>query len=192
MGRVNFVTMTSLNRALSTVIDDLDWAGIWDDLEPVDVMLVPSTLDDVINILPWKWGDSSWGCYDGNIYIPAVTVSRLASYFNGHPNASLTDTLRHEYGHALVESHRGLFRSRRFRDLFGASIDDDTEFEYDPDFHVSGYAATNVEEEFCENFMFYLKHHGRPPRHMRKPYMKDVWRFIRDVCRAVEHGKRKW
>jgi hypothetical protein len=178
------VDLPQLNRALSRVQNELSRHGFFDErLAEVEVFLVPLAL----GAYGWQWYGTT-----GEIDIPAISLAKLHDHLVG-TYFSLADVLRHEYGHALADTHRGLFRSRQFRDAFHASHDDArTAFEYDPYFHVSDYAATNASEDFAETFMLYLRHSGRlPPCHATRPKIKK-WRFIEELSRAIARSQRRW
>ena len=61
--------------------------------------------------------DSAYGLHrygsTGEIEIPCVSLSRLSHLWNGG-YTSLRDVLRHEFAHAIADTHRGLFRSSFF------------------------------------------------------------------------------
>jgi hypothetical protein len=182
--RSPIVTLARLNRALARVISELSEHGVWDaHMQAVDVYLVP-----------FDWACYGWQWYGstGDICIPSIGLAKLRDHWFGR-HTSLAYVLRHEYGHALADTHRGLFRSSRFGAIFGTAHEDEmTSFEYDPSFHVSEYAATNASEDFAEVFALYLRHGGRLPRdHYTKP-KQAKWRFVRDVCSAVQLRRRRW
>jgi len=179
---MDFVTLSRLNRANRTVIGELDAMGFYDDaVQTVDVYLVP---------FGFAYGWQFYGT-TGRINIPAISTSRLGHLFQGG-YTSLRDVLRHEYAHAIADTHRGLIRSRRFTDAFGANHTWDFEWEYDPHFHVSEYAATCPAEDFAEVFMFYLRHGGVMPQRIRTPSVSRKWAFIRRLAYAVSQGLRRW
>ena len=154
MNKVHIVTLRRLERALNRVIPELERHGFWDDrMDDVDVCLVG---------VRSAYGYQDYGG-SGEIWIPAVSLSKIADRFTGRYTA-LADVLRHEYGHAFADTHRGLMRRRSFRQAFWTTIGDDDPMRYDPDFHVTPYAATNAGEDFAETFMLYLKHGGRLPK----------------------------
>jgi hypothetical protein len=180
--RLHLITLPSLVRAVTRVSRELDGHGLWDErTEAVPVYLT--------------WFGIAYGycCYGrtGEICIPAVSLLKLRDLIFGS-YVTLADVVRHEYGHALAHTHRGLFRSRRFTAVFGASHENVDGFEYDPEFHVSRYAATNASEDFAECFMLYLKHSGRLPKPISTRPIRAKWRFIRDVSVAIRGGKRRW
>ncbi len=134
----------------------------------------------------WHWYGGS-----GEIHVPRISWSRLSHLFSGG-YTSLRDVLRHEYAHAIADTHRGLIRSEKFGDAFGAAHSWDFEWEHDPDHHVTSYAATAPAEDFAETFMLYLRHGGRlPARHGTMP-IRRKWRFIRDLGEALMRGRRRW
>ncbi|MCU0872767.1 MAG: hypothetical protein MUE50_10525 [Pirellulaceae bacterium] len=180
--RLRLVTLSQLNRALARVRLELAKHGFWDDsLASVHVFLVP-----VGYAYGWQWYGSS-----GEICIPAVSLSRLCDLI-GRRYTSLADVLRHEHGHALADTHRGLFHCRQFSRVFGAAHCNRTAFQYDPGFHVSCYSATNASEDFAETFMLFVKHGGRLPTRFDTKAIRDKWEFIEQLGQAVRSGRRRW
>jgi hypothetical protein len=181
--KVHIVTMTRLNRALAKVNGELERHGVWDErLQKTAVYLV------------WFGRAFGWQHYGGSgeICIPAVSFNKLNDFFQGSYTA-LADVLRHEYGHALADTHRGLFRSRQFSSVFGGSHDNDRIlFSYDPESHVTEYASINASEDFAEVFMLYLRHRGNLPTRFQKPALEAKWGFVTNVCGAIAAGRRRW
>ena len=114
--------------------------------------LVPFGLD----AYGWKYGGRQ-----GEIHIPRVSMARWREWF-GESRVGLRDVLRHEFGHALVDMHPSLFRTVAFRETFGASVLAQHSWQYDPEHHITPYAATSPEEDFCETFMLWLRWGGCP------------------------------
>lgn len=106
--------------------------------------------------------------------------------------ASLRDILRHEYAHAIADTHRGLFRSARFADAFDAAHESSVGWEFDPDVFLTEYAATCPSEDFAETFMFYVRHGGVLPPHLRSPAINRKVAFIRRLGVALDRGLRRW
>lgn len=180
--RLRIVTLCQLSRSLARVRRELEAHGFWDQpLASIGVFLVP-----VGKAYGWQWYGST-----GEIGIPAVSLCRLGDLF-GRRYTPLADVLRHEHGHALADTHRGLFRSTQFRSAFGAAHESETAFEFDPEFHVSAYAATNASEDFAETFMLYLKHGGRLPACIDTRYIRAKWKFVERLGWAVRSGRRQW
>ncbi|RME19756.1 MAG: hypothetical protein D6806_17720 [Deltaproteobacteria bacterium] len=183
MGTKRIINLRSLNRALGRVIDELDRHGFWTEkIYSVDVYLVPLGA-----ALGWFWKNGN-----GQICIPAVSFGDLGRLFRRKKACSLADIIRHEYGHAVAHHYRGLIRSRRFSDAFGASYFSDTSFEYDEDFHVTEYAASEPAEDFAEVFMLYLKHDGRLPASYSTPWIRKKWAFVRQLSTMIRKGKARW
>lgn len=182
MSKTHFVTMASLNRALDRVVPELERHGFWDDaVEEIDVCLVP-----VGGAYGWQYFGEG-----GEIGIPAVSLSKLLDWWRGDYTA-LADVLRHEYGHAVADTHRGLVRSRQFVEAFQASHESDIEWDYDPEIHVSEYAAFCPSEDFAEVCMLFLKRGGALPSHLDTPNIRAKWNFIRRLGRAIRAGQRRW
>ncbi len=180
---MNFVTLTRLNRAVSDVQRELEEHGFYDErLAKVDVYL--------------SWVGYAYGwCYyssSGNIHIPAVSLGKLFERIVGTSLTTLRDVIRHEYGHALAHTHRGLFCSVPFKRAFGCHHDADIKSDYDLERHVTPYAATSPSEDFAEVFMFYLRYGGELPSRFNTWRIRLKWRFIRDLGVAVKRGQRRW
>lgn len=117
------------------------------------------------------------------IHIPRVSMARWREWF-GESRVGLRDVLRHEFGHALVDLHPMLFRTIEFRKAFGASIRAQAPWKYDPEHHITQYAATNPEEDFCETFMVWLKWGGSPPITRYPDGLQRKFRFISSMVRT--------
>ena len=178
-----FATPSRLDRAVSDVRAELQTHGFLDEkLARIDVSL------------SW-FGFALGSCHygeNGEIYIPAVSMSHLVGYVCPEPGSSLHDTLRHEYGHALAHTHRALFCSVPFKRAFGTHHDADVQWVYDPERHVTRYAATSPSEDFAEVFMLYLRHRGELPGHLDTWRIRRKWRFIKELGMAVAQGQRRW
>jgi len=174
---MDIVTLTRLNKALFRVQTELEKLGFYDEkLEAIDVYLVT---------FGGAYGWQEYGS-SGEIRIPVLSWSKLLDLF-GRPYTSLRDILRHEYAHAIADTHRGLFRSCRFSDAFDASHESCVEWEFDPECHVTEYAATSPSEDFAETFMFYVRYGGILPGRLRTPAISRKWAFIRNL--AVPSGE---
>lgn len=126
------------------------------------------------------------GC--GDIVVPRISVVRLWDRFWGTA-IPLRDVLRHEYAHAVADSHRSLVRGKTFRCVFGGDHDSETWFEYDVDSHVSVYASSRVCEDFAEVFMYYMKFKGRLPTRFDTPQIARKWNYIELVCNQMKQMK---
>ncbi len=180
---MNIVTLRRLNRAVADVQLELEEHGFYDEkLAKVDVYL------------SWCGYAHGWCWYgtSGNIHIPAVSFGKVFERVWGEPQTSLRDVIRHEYGHALAHTHRGLFCSVPFKRAFGSHHDADVKSEYDPERHVTPYAATSPSEDFAETFMFYLRHSGELPSQFDTWRIRRKWRFIRELGGTVKRGQRGW
>lgn len=176
------ITLGRLSRATSDVTTQLDALGFYD--EPVrqtEVYLVPFGV-----AFGWQYYGTT-----GEICIPAVSLARLGALLN-RPCIPLRDVLRHEFAHAVADTHRGLIRSKRFRQAFGGSHDTVEASDYNPNRHVTRYAATCPAEDFAEVFMYYVKHKGRLPSRYNTTPIKRKWRFIDELRKKIAAGKRKW
>jgi len=161
----SWITLTTLNRALDDVRDELcELDLLTERIDKVDVILTPFHpipvygyyIEDSPAILQWM------GWEPGHIYIPSVRLSILLSLFGYNDYFSLRHVLRHEYGHSLAHRHPGLVkRSRDFTEIFGGRYDNKKRVnEYNPLMHVSKYAATQPGEDFAETFALYVRSKG--------------------------------
>ena len=182
MSKIHIITRARLNRATQKVAGELNRHGIWNDrLREVPVMLVPVGV-----AYGWHWYGGS-----GEICIPRISLLKLHDFFTGS-YTSLADVLRHEFGHAVADTHRGLFRSRHFTTAFGRTHESNDRSEYAPAIHISRYAATNSGEDFAENFMHYIRCQGNLPPKYATPAIRRKWQFIHALCRAIESGWAHW
>lgn len=99
---------------------------------------------------------------------------------------SVADILRHEYAHAYADVNGRRVETKKFERAFGHPHVwwEDFEMEYDPEQHVSRYAATDPVEDFAEVFWKYLKHKGRLPRHHDTAPIRRKWKFVADLRRS--------
>jgi hypothetical protein len=180
---VTIVTLTRLNRAVFDVQAELERHGFYDEkLASVDVYL-----SWVGYAYGWCWYGTT-----GDIHIPAVSFGKMFERVCSGSRTSLRDVIRHEYGHALAHTHRGLFCSVPFKRAFGTHHDADVKSDYDPERHVTPYAATSPSEDFAEVFMLYLRHDGELPERFCTWRIQRKWRFVRDLGVAVRRGQRRW
>jgi hypothetical protein len=179
---MDIVNQTRLDAANYAVTQELRKLGFYDEsMQEVDTYLVTFGV-----AYGWQWYRGS-----GHINIPCISFSRLSHLWTGS-YSSLRDILRHEFAHALADTHRALFRSRRFSDAFGAGHDSDITWEYNPKHHLSPYAATSPAEDFAELFMTYVRHQGRLPLALATTPRRKKWKFIDDLRHAISNGKRRW
>jgi hypothetical protein len=176
------VTLTRLNRALADVIRDFEYLGIWNEqLYSVEVFLVR-----VGYAYGWKWSGA-----EGHIDMPAVSISRLGAVMGLYSGVGLRDILRHEYGHVVADLYPKLSRSKAFRQAFGASYGREERIApYDPEKHVTKYASTEPAEDFCEVFMYFVKHRGRLPARFDTPAIRRKWAYVDRVVRTIRAGRR--
>ena len=165
--RRHVITYQDMCRANRTVVRELETLWFWHKrLEEVDVY----------------WVAASWDCYgwnQGDIYIPAITGARLSDLILGQ-HTRLTDVLRHEWAHAVADHWPRLINIKRFVSAFGGPYESGEAVRtYDPDHHLTKYAATNPCEDFAEMFHFYLRHKGRLPTRLdNKPAIVAKWKFV--------------
>lgn len=167
--RRHLITYREVSHANEQVTEEMEHLGLWHPrLDTVTVWHVPVAFDCY-----------GWFRVKGHIYIPAVTGAQLSDFFSGY-HTRLTDVLRHEWAHALADRRPGLVRTRRFRETFGGPYSSTKPVgSYDPDEHLTPYAATSPCEDFAETFAYYIRHKGRLPVRLRdKPAIVWKWEFV--------------
>jgi hypothetical protein len=165
----HLITYREVSEANRQVTGEMERLGLWHPrLDTVTVWHVPAAFDCY-----------GWFRSKGDIFIPAVTGAQLSDFLSGR-HTRLTDILRHEWAHALADRRPGLVRTRRFRETFGGGYQAGRPVScYDPDEHLTPYAATNPCEDFAEVFAYFLRHKGRLPLRLRgKPAIVWKWRFV--------------
>ncbi len=174
--RRHFVTLTRLTEANCRVTAKMGRLGLWSDqLDDIDVYLVP------VSFACYGWFEP-----EGDIYIPAVNGANLSDLITGH-HTRLTDVLRHEWAHALADRRPRLVEGKRFVSTFGGPYEsDEAVLEYDPDHHLTKYAAAMPCEDFAETFHHYLRHKGRLPlRLANKPEIIRKWEFVEWMAHRI-------
>lgn len=176
------LTLARLNKEKDIVLRELHKLSLCDEkLEDVDVYLVPLAPEDALGYCE----------EDDGIHMPMVNIGRLKTLLGGS-QVSFRDVLRHEYGHAFANTHRGLIRSKAFTETFGQPYTRwDIEQKYDPEVHVSEYAATKSAEDFAETFMYYVKHKGVIPKRWSGLPIHSKWLYIADLATAIRDGRSR-
>lgn len=175
MKRINIVTLSRLRRAVRAVRRELREHGFLSAaVAQVEVYLVP---------LGGAYGWQDFGG-DSGIYVPAVSLSKLGDLLRGR-YTSLRDVVRHEYAHAVADLHHDLVRQHRFENVFWAPHGDETRVQFDPEIHVTEYAAKNASEDFAETFMLYLRYGGRLPAKLDTPAVRSKWEFMRWMSQRI-------
>lgn len=126
----------------------------------------------------------AFGFSDGNIFIPAITVSK---WIEPYRHVSLRDIIRHEYGHAMAHYYPELIiDNKEFRKAFnGHYYDLKFSVNGDSSSYVSEYAQTSPMEDFAETFMVYTRRHGRPLVRMNDSLSRK-WAFMDWLRERVE------
>jgi hypothetical protein len=178
------LSLEQLNRAHFHVLRELGALGLWSErLAQVEVLLVP-----------FSWDCYGWQNYgsDGSICVPQLCVARVGDWWFKRKGYPLRDLLRHEWAHALAHHYPELISSRSFVRAFDGEHDGEDSFLFDPEIHVSEYAATSPMEDFAENFMGYLKHKGHLPQKWQTPSIAKRWRFIGGLAGKVGRLRETW
>jgi hypothetical protein len=132
----------------------------------------------------YQWfGDREDDKHCGDIVLPRISLSHWGDYFVGRQVVSALDVLRHEYGHAYADVNRRRIETKKFERAFGwpHEVVYAEGFEYDPEYHVTEYAAVSTGEDFAEVFWLYLKHRGKLPARLYTSPVRRKWRFIEDL-----------
>ena len=135
----------------------------------------------------YQWfGDRTEGRACGDIVLPRVSLSQWENYFFGRSKVSPLDILRHEYGHAYADVNRRRIETKRFEKAFDGphEVEYTGGFEYDPEYHITEYAASSTGEDFAEVFWKYLKHKGKLPRHHDTAPIRLKWKFVEELRRS--------
>ncbi|MBL8025955.1 MAG: putative zinc-binding metallopeptidase [Fibrobacteres bacterium] len=170
-------SITQLNRALAKVQTQLEKLNFYTEaIAAVDVYLIP-----VSTAYGYKWDGKR-----GFICIPRISLSKLKEkFFSGYPYASLADVVRHEYGHAVADVFSKQVKTKEYKAAFKSTYSSKVSYDYDPELFVSEYAATSSAEDFCETFMYYVKHMGKIPERFKTPAIKEKWSFIKKLSATI-------
>jgi len=173
-------SMSEVNRAWTKVWHEVDTLGFG--CKRLATCQVYLELFDTAYGYQW-FGDREDGRHCGDIVLPSISLSRWGDFFLGRPFTTPADVLRHEYGHAFADVNRRRIETKKFEKVFGYPHEwrDDYEMEYDPDFHVTEYAATCPGEDFAEVFRLYLKHRGKLSKRIDIPTIRRKWEFMESL-----------
>jgi hypothetical protein len=176
--RRHVITYQDVCRANYQVTRELYNLGFW---------------SDQLNNVNVYWMAASWrfyGWYLRHIFIPAITGAQLSDFIMGR-HTRLTDVLRHEWAHAVADRHQSLMDTKRFvRDFGGPYESTDAVHDYDPDRHLTHYAASMPCEDFAEVFHYYLRHRGRlPVRLAGKPIIVRKWQFVKWLAKSISSDR---
>ncbi len=190
LGGFGTVSMPQLDRAFDKVRGELAEIGLLADgvyLDAVDCERAPLPSFDKLGYVYDRdvpQHHRLLGFRGGVIYVPVN--ARVAPRKEGH---TLTDVVRHEFGHAWAWLDPRLFRKPWFNETFGARYLDEwaSPPAFDPSVFVSQYATTSPAEDFAETFMCYLRYRNSLDRFARR---RDVRRKMKAVDRAVKVAAR--
>jgi len=164
--------------------------GLWcDKLDSCQVWLRTVPERGMWGAYGYQWfGDREDGRLVGDIVLPSVSPAMWGNYLRwcyGEKEATVVDVLRHEYGHAFADANPRRMNSPKFERAFGYPHESESwdgwKMDYDPEHHVSEYAATNPMEDFAENFQLYLKHRGILPLVHQTGPIRERWKFIKGL-----------
>lgn len=171
--RRHLITFDELERANQRVTTEMGNLGLWHrKLDSVDVWHVPASFSCY-----------GWFRVKGDIYVPALTGAQLSDLLLGY-HTRLSDVLRHEWAHALADRRPSLVKSRGFRQAFGGPYHSTEPVgDFDPEAHLTRYAASSPCEDFAETFHYFLRHKGRLPQRLQsKVAIVRKWRFLKKMA----------
>lgn len=168
------------------------WTKVWRELEGLGFICprlekCQVCLGVIHTAYGYQWfGDRSDGRACGDIVLPSVSTSQWKTYFRGKKKETVVDILRHEYGHAFADVNRRRIETKRFEKAFGWPHDVayDGGVEYDPENHITEYAAESSGEDFAEIFWKFLKHKGKLPRHHHTKPIIRKWKFVESLRKS--------
>lgn len=182
------ITLKDLAEALEVTLGELHRHGF----------LTDRVLRTKVHLVRASWRRCGWQeCSGtGDILIPAVVGQEVLAQIvhGGRISGTLTNTLRHEYGHAVAYHHPGLIRSRRFREAFGGpheSVAIPGQY-YDPRVFVTEYAYTNPCEDFAEIFAAFLAAGGKIASEINTRAIRRKWVFVGAMGGVLVSGRRRW
>ena len=158
----------SFRLACREVITDLKEQGFWS--RRLDTVLVRQKLFGLAYGLQYYQG-----C--GDIVVPKLSVFKWIARLCGEV-ISLSDILRHEFGHAIADNHPTIVFSYKFESAFGEKYASTRYFSYNKEKYVSTYASCCASEDFAETFVYYVKHKGELPDVFNTPVIEEKWKFI--------------
>ena len=176
-----YITYRQVNSAARNVQHDLFKSGFWFEdtrLNSATVFwsLLPSKETVGVFYHGTRWIDRLAGFKEGNIFIPAITLSKL---FKPEERVSLRDIIRHEYGHAFAHYYPELIIGNgQFKKIFSGNYYALQPLKiFDSASYVSLYAQSCPMEDFAETFMVYVRRHGKPLKKMNER-LAAKWKFI--------------
>ena len=179
---MRIVTPKRLRQGISQIRRELQQLGFLSEgVRKVRVKLTP---------FGTAYGYQYYGS-SGDICIPALSLSRFSTLL-GYPYTSLRDVLRHEYGHAVADLHRGLIRSKKFSSAFGSGHCFEKREEFHPEVHLTPYAAHSPGEDFAETFMIYVRTAGVLAACHQSKAIKSKWLFLQDLSKSISRRMTRW
>ncbi|MBT4027878.1 MAG: hypothetical protein HOE66_00505 [Planctomycetes bacterium] len=167
-------SISSLQSATTDVCREFQNLGLYtEELHETDVQL---------SFAPWNYFEH--GHYDGH----AITVPAVSTAAAFGPYCSLRDTLRHEFGHVLLDHHPGLVTKAQWRKVFCAPQHEPTPYEYCEEDFITPYANSGetVEEDFCESLMVWVRHKGKIGRYRSsRPGAYEKLQFISELPKRI-------
>ncbi len=117
---------------------------------------------------------------EGRIIIPENYYAILV----GYGKKVLTETLRHEYGHALEYCYPEFFHDKRFVGAFGGDYGL-VKVPWEVSDCISEYAMSSTQEDFAETFMYYVLWKGEFPSYPNSKAFKRKWKAIKGICEDI-------
>ena len=92
----------------------------------------------------------------------------------------------------LLQVHHELRRLGFLSTAFGAGHDFDKRDAFDPEVHLTPYAAHSPGEDFAETFMIFVRTGGVLPERNGSTAIKRKWRFLNDLSHYISRGRARW
>jgi len=129
------------------------------------------------------------GMPKGSIVVPLVSLQGIIDRFR-RKRASLTDTIRHELGHAFAyTSGRAVRKNKNFVRAFGADHDKEARARYRVDC-LNLAAMENPAEDFAECFAAYARYGGDISRFKNREHLHKKMKFVKGLVNEVKKSKK--
>ncbi|MBT3340277.1 MAG: hypothetical protein HN405_04995 [Planctomycetes bacterium] len=173
----NTVTLPSLQRATNAVEKEFIKHGLYTKrLAETPVYLIPAS--------SWIMAEGLY--YSGAVHMPQVNILTLGRVLGLSPKPALRETLRHEFGHAMLEHNPELISPKEWKTVFGGAKGESYEYEIDDDDFITDYAQTDTEEDFCETLAAYFRVKGDIDRYSHFEEIYNKMKLIQELPKRIK------